>query len=99
MIRNKYEQARVTPLKEERLRKGDVANVPRRADRFMREVRLAHKSPKKVSSVLSTVTLGNSLDLVLLSDSVAVGTGASSLGGSNDFIGEDFTNALDVSEG
>ena len=99
MIRNKYEQARVTPLKEERLRKGDVANVPRRADRFMREVRLAHKSPKKVSSVLSTVTLGNSLDLVLLSDGVRVGAGAGALGGGDDFVGKDFTQALDVSEG
>lgn len=50
-------------------------------------------------SLCSSVTLGDSLDLVLLLDGVAVGAGAGALGGSDDLVGKDLTNALNVSEG
>lgn len=46
----------------------------------------------------STVTLGDSLDLVLLLDGVGVGTSAGALGSSDDFVGEDLTNRLNASE-
>lgn len=47
---------------------------------------------------VSTVALGDSLDFVLLLDGVGVGTGAGALGGGDDFVGENFADALDVAE-
>ena len=70
LIRNKYEQAHTTPSRRSDSQNGCSRCVPRSNDRFMRKKMLTHLSPKKVSSVLSTVTLGDSLDLVLLSDGV-----------------------------
>jgi hypothetical protein len=46
----------------------------------------------------STVTLGDSLNLVLLLHGVRVDTGAGALGGGKDFFSEDLAHALDVSE-
>jgi hypothetical protein len=46
----------------------------------------------------STVTLGNSLDFVLLLDGKRVGSWTWSLGGSEDFIGKDFAHGLNGSE-
>jgi hypothetical protein len=45
----------------------------------------------------SSVTLGNSLNLILLSDSVGV-TSTDTLGGIDDFISESFSHALVGSE-
>jgi len=46
----------------------------------------------------SSVTLGNSLDLILLLDGVRVGTGADTLGGGDDLIGEALRKSLVSSE-
>ena len=54
---------------------------------------------RRSDDLRSAVTLGDSLDLVLLLHSVAVGARAGSLGGGDDLIGEDLTNALNASEG
>lgn len=46
----------------------------------------------------SSVTLGNSLDLILFLDGVGVGAGADTLGGSDDLIGEALRKSLVGSE-
>lgn len=46
----------------------------------------------------SSVTLGNSLDLILLLDGEGVGTGTDTLGGSDDLVGEALSESLVGSE-
>lgn len=47
----------------------------------------------------SSVTLGDSLDLVLLLDGVAVGSCAGALGGGDDLVSEGLGHGLQTAEG